>query len=47
MVRSLRKERLLGMISRFQETEVDSDAIATLDDVFEEVRIVLLRMPSA
>ena len=43
MVRSLRKERLLGIIPRFQETEVDSEAIATLDDVFEEARIVLRR----
>jgi hypothetical protein len=47
MVRSLRKERVLGVIPRFQETEVDSDAIATLDDVFEEARIVLLRTPAA
>lgn len=47
MVRSLRKERILGVIRRFQETEVDSDAIATLDDVFEEARIVLLRTPAA
>ncbi len=47
MVRSLRKERLLGIIPRFQETEVDSEAIATLDDVFEEARIVLLRTPPA
>jgi hypothetical protein len=47
MVRSLRKERLLGVIPRFQETEVDSEALATLDDVFEDARIVLLRTPSA
>jgi hypothetical protein len=47
MVRSLRKERLLGIIPRFQETEVDSEVIATLDDVFEDARIVLLRTPSA
>jgi hypothetical protein len=47
MVRSLRKERLLGIIPRFQETQVDSEAIATIDDVFEEARIVLLRTPSA
>jgi hypothetical protein len=47
MVRSLRKERLLAIIPRFQETEVDSEALATLDDVFEDARIVLLRTPSA
>jgi hypothetical protein len=47
MVRSLRKGRLLGIIPRFQETGVDSEAIATLDDVFEEARIVLLRTPPA
>jgi hypothetical protein len=47
MVRSLRKERLLGIIPSFQETEVDSEVIATLDDVFEDARIVLLRTPSA
>jgi hypothetical protein len=47
MVRSLRKERLLGIVPRFHETEVDSEAIVTLDDVFEEARIVLLRTPAA
>ena len=47
MVRSLRKERLLGIVPRFHETEVDSEAIVTLDDVFEEARIVLLRTPPA
>jgi hypothetical protein len=47
MVRSLRKQRLLGIVPRFLETEVDSEAIATLDDVFEEARIVLLRTPAA
>ena len=47
MVQSLRRERLLGIFPRFQEAEVDSEAIATLDGVFEDARIVLLRTPSA
>ena len=47
MVRSLRKERFLGIIPRFQETEVDSEAIATLDEVFNQAGIALTRTPAA
>jgi hypothetical protein len=45
MVRSLSKERILGIVPRFRETEVDSDAIATLDNVFDQTGIVLTRTP--
>jgi hypothetical protein len=45
MVRSLSKERILGIVPRFRETEVDSDAIATLDNVFDQAGIVLTRTP--
>ena len=41
MVRLLRKERFLGVLSRFCETEVDPDAIAALEDVFGDVGVEL------
>jgi len=41
MVRLLRKERLLGVLSHFGETEVDSEAIAALESVFREVGVEL------
>jgi hypothetical protein len=44
MVRSLRKERKLG-ISRFRETEVDADAVSTLEAVFREAGVALRRTP--
>ena len=47
MVRSLRKGRLLGIIPRFEESEVDSEAVATLDDVFDQAGIALTRTPAA
>lgn len=44
MLRSLQKERKLG-IARFRETEIDSDAVSTLEDVFREAGIALTRTP--
>ena len=41
MVRSLRKGRLLGIVPRFQETEIEPDAIGTLEDVFRQAGIDL------
>jgi hypothetical protein len=41
MVRSLRKGRVLGIVPRFQETEIDADALATLEDVFRRAGITL------
>jgi hypothetical protein len=41
MVRSLRKGRMLGIVTRFQETEIDADAIATLEDIFRRAGITL------
>jgi len=41
MVRLLRKERFLGVLSRFVETEVDPEAIAALEDVFRAVGVEL------
>ncbi|HEX2433320.1 MAG TPA: hypothetical protein VHI55_05145 [Gaiellaceae bacterium] len=46
MVRSLSKERILGIVPSFREIEVDSDAIATLDNVFDQAGIVLTRTPT-
>jgi hypothetical protein len=43
MMRSLRKGRMLGVVPRFQETEIDPDAIATLEDVFRQAGITLSR----
>jgi hypothetical protein len=47
MVRSLRKGRLLGIFPHFEETEVDPEAIATLEDVFDQAGIALTRAPAA
>jgi hypothetical protein len=41
MLRSLRKERVLGLLSRFRETPVADDAVALLDTVFRESGIEL------
>ena len=43
MVRSLRKEKWLGVLPRFKEEEVDAEAQAALDDVFREAGIHLRR----
>jgi len=42
-MRSLRKGRMLGVVPRFQETEIDADAVATLEDVFRQAGIMLSR----
>ena len=44
VLRSLNKERRLG-IARIRETEVDAEAVATLEDVFREAVIALRRTP--
>jgi hypothetical protein len=46
MLRSLRKERLLGLVSRFRETPVAEDAIALLENVFSEAGVELRRTQS-
>jgi hypothetical protein len=43
MLRCLRKERILGVVPRFREVEVDHDAIAALEDVFRRADIPLRR----
>ena len=43
MLRSLRKERILGIVPRFREGEVDPDAIAAVEDVFRQADIPLRR----
>lgn len=43
LVRLLRKEKLLGVLSRFAEVEVDPDAVAALQDVFREAGVELRR----
>jgi hypothetical protein len=43
MVRSLRKERVLGIVSRFREIDVDEDAIVSLEDVFGQAGVHLRR----
>ena len=43
MLRSLRKERILGIVPRFREGEVDPDASAALEDVFRQADIALRR----
>jgi hypothetical protein len=45
MLRTLRKERLLGLVPRFRETEVDAHAIATLEEIFREAGVALRRTP--
>jgi len=47
LVRLLRKEPFLGVLSRFGETEVDREAIAALEDVFRAVGVELRRRPEA
>jgi hypothetical protein len=44
MLRSLHKERKLG-IPRLRETEIDGDAVSTLQDVFLQAGIALSRTP--
>lgn len=41
MVRSLRKERWLGVLSRHREVEVDRPALDALEDVFRDAGIPL------
>jgi hypothetical protein len=43
MVRLLRKERFLGVLSHFGEVEVDPEAIAALEDVFRSADVELRR----
>ena len=43
MLRSLHKERVLGIVPRFRESGVDDDAIATLEDLFRQSGIQLKR----
>jgi hypothetical protein len=43
MLRSLRKERVLGIVSRFREIDLDEDAIVSLEDVFGQARVHLRR----
>jgi len=43
MLRALRRERLLGIVPRFRETDVDDEARATLEDVFRRAGIELRR----
>jgi hypothetical protein len=45
MVRSLRKERRLGVLTRFTEVEIDPQALATLEDVFRR-RGISLEQPA-
>ena len=46
MARSLHKERMLGIVPHFRESEIDDDAIATLEDVFRQFGIELRRAPA-
>lgn len=46
MLRSLHKERILGIVPHFRESEVDDDAIATLEDVFRQAGVELRRTPA-
>lgn len=43
MVRSLRQERMLGLMPRFREAKVDAGAIKALDGVFRWAGITLRR----
>jgi hypothetical protein len=45
MLRSLAKERFLGILQRFRETEIDRAGISTLEDVFGQAGIELTRTP--
>jgi hypothetical protein len=44
MLRSLHKERRLG-IARLRETEVDAEAVSTLEDLFRAAGVALRRTP--
>jgi hypothetical protein len=44
MLRSLHKERRLG-IARLRETEVDAEAVLTLEDLFRAAGVALRRTP--
>jgi hypothetical protein len=46
MLRSLRKERFLGILQRFRETEIDQAGISILEDVFGGAGIELTQTPS-
>ena len=41
LVRSLHRERLLGLLSRFREVEVPATDITALEDVFADVDVAL------
>ena len=41
MVRSLRREKWLGVLARFKERRVDPQTVAALEDVFRESGIRL------
>jgi uncharacterized protein CbrC (UPF0167 family) len=43
MVRSLRKERAFGLVTRFREIEIEADALSGLEDVFRDGGIALRR----
>ena len=45
MLRSLRKGRMLGIVPRFQEAEIDAGSIAILEDVFRRAGIQLRQTP--
>ena len=45
MVRSLRKGRLLGIVPRLQEVEVDAAAVSALEGVFRQAGIDLRQTP--
>jgi hypothetical protein len=45
MLRSLAKERFLGILERFREVEIDQAGISTLEDVFVQAGIELARTP--
>jgi hypothetical protein len=45
MLRSLAKERFLGILQRFRETEIDEAGISTLEDLFGQAGIQLTRTP--
>jgi len=43
MLRTLRSERFLGVVRRLRETEVDDEAVSTLEAVFGDAGIELTR----
>jgi len=43
LVRSLHRERMLGLLSRFREGEVPAADITALEDVFAQVGVTLVR----